>query len=83
LAFPPGRWRLYSLLSSEKLIIVAIVTYSDYMTTTIQLERKTRLRLLACGRKGETYDEVINALIDAVGGPDEFRLRRQQEVKQQ
>lgn len=49
------------------------------MASTILVERATRLRLQACGFKGESYDKLINALIDAVGGPDEFRLRRQQE----
>lgn len=33
--------------------------------TTIQLEVKTRDRLMSIGRKGETYDEIINKLVDA------------------
>jgi len=32
--------------------------------TTIQLEMKTRDRLMSIGKKGETYDEIINKLID-------------------
>ncbi|MFH1256418.1 MAG: hypothetical protein V1494_03930 [Candidatus Diapherotrites archaeon] len=32
--------------------------------TTIQLEMKTRDRLMRIGKKGETYDEIINKLID-------------------
>ena len=32
--------------------------------TTIQLEMKTRDRLMSIGRKGETYDEIINKLVD-------------------
>ena len=32
--------------------------------TTIQPEMKTRDRLMSIGKKGETYDEIINKLID-------------------
>lgn len=32
--------------------------------TTIQLTKGTRERLLGIGNKSETYDEVINRLID-------------------
>lgn len=32
--------------------------------TTIQLRKATRDRLLEVGRKKETYDELINRLID-------------------
>jgi len=32
--------------------------------TTIQLEMKTRDRLMSIGKKGETYDEIINKLVD-------------------
>jgi uncharacterized membrane protein len=32
--------------------------------TTISLETETRDRLKALGRKGETYDELVNRLID-------------------
>jgi len=32
--------------------------------TTIQLEMKTRDRLMSIGKKGETYDDIINKLID-------------------
>lgn len=33
-------------------------------TTTIQLEIPTRERLMDIGKKGETYDDIINKLID-------------------
>lgn len=32
--------------------------------TTIQLEPKTKDRLMDLGKKGETYDQIINKLID-------------------
>jgi len=32
--------------------------------TTIQLEKKTRDRLMDLGKKGDTYDDVINKLAD-------------------
>jgi len=32
--------------------------------TTIQLEGKTKDRLMGLGKKGETYDDIINKLID-------------------
>lgn len=32
--------------------------------TTISLDTETRDRLKALGRKGETYDELVNRLID-------------------
>lgn len=32
--------------------------------TTISLETETRDRLKQLGRKGETYDELVNRLID-------------------
>ena len=33
-------------------------------TTTIQIETKTRDRLVSAGRMKDTYDSVINRLID-------------------
>jgi len=33
--------------------------------TTIQLEMKTRDRLMGLGKKGESYDLIINKLIDS------------------
>ena len=35
--------------------------------TTIPLSKATRDRLRLIGRKGETYDELLNRLIDAYG----------------
>lgn len=35
--------------------------------TTIPLTKSTRDRLRALGRKGETYDELLNRLMDAYG----------------
>lgn len=32
--------------------------------TTIQLTKKTRERLKSIGKKSETYDDIINRLID-------------------
>lgn len=32
--------------------------------TTISLDTRTRDRLKSIGRKGETYDELLNRLID-------------------
>jgi len=37
---------------------------SSKQITTIQLSPKTRERLRELGKKGETYDEIINKLID-------------------
>lgn len=34
--------------------------------TTIQLEEETRDRLLKVGRKEETYDDLLNRLVDLV-----------------
>ncbi len=36
-------------------------------TTTIPLSKGTRDRLRGMGRKGETYDELLNRLMDAYG----------------
>lgn len=32
--------------------------------TTIQLEKKSRDRLMDLGKKGESYDQIINKLVD-------------------
>ncbi len=32
--------------------------------TTIQLEPKTKDRLMDLGKKGETYDDIVNKLVD-------------------
>ncbi len=34
--------------------------------TTIQLEEETRDRLLSVGKKSETYDDLLNRLVDLV-----------------
>jgi predicted CopG family antitoxin len=34
---------------------------------TIKIREETHRRLLECGRKGETFDELINRLIDELG----------------
>jgi len=34
---------------------------------TIKILEKTRARLKAIGKKGETYDDIINRLIDQQG----------------
>jgi hypothetical protein len=37
--------------------------------TTIQLTKRTRDRLKQLGSKGETYDEILNRLLDQAGAP--------------
>lgn len=37
---------------------------NDNDTTTIQISKTTRERLISIGKKGETYDEILNALVD-------------------
>jgi len=32
--------------------------------TSIQLEKPTKARLMSLGKKGETYDDIVNKLID-------------------
>ena len=34
--------------------------------TSIGVETETRERLLSYGRKGETYDELVNRLLDMI-----------------
>lgn len=36
----------------------------DYMTTTIAINEKTRTLLQFLGHKGETYDEIIQRLVE-------------------
>ncbi len=36
------------------------------MATTIKLEEETRDRLREFGHKGETYDEVVNRLLNLI-----------------
>lgn len=37
--------------------------------TTIQLRKATRDRLRQLGGKGETYDDILNRLLDRAGAP--------------
>ena len=37
------------------------------MTTTIRVKRTTKEKLEAIGHKGETFDDIINKLIDFYG----------------
>ena len=37
---------------------------TDHAATTIKIFATTRDRIVAVGRKGETYDKVINRLLD-------------------
>jgi hypothetical protein len=39
---------------------------TDMPKTTIQIESDTRERLKARGKKGESYDAIINDLLDKV-----------------
>lgn len=41
--------------------------------TTIQVQKKTRNRLLELGRKKETYDDLVNRLVD-------FYIKKKHEV---
>ena len=49
--------------------------------TTIQLKSETRERLKALSAKGETYDEVIQELIDAYGAfiDELYRIHEEEE----
>lgn len=38
------------------------------LETTVKLSTKTKQRLLDIGKKGMTYDEIINYLISRQGG---------------
>jgi predicted CopG family antitoxin len=37
--------------------------------TTILVRDKTRERLKEMGKKGQSYDELINQLLENIGGP--------------
>lgn len=47
------------------------------LPTTIPIDEKTRDRLKECGSKGDKYNDILNALIDAVGGPSHFKNLRE------
>jgi len=53
-------------LSIPKYISVVSGMMSD--TTTIKVKKDTRDKLKDRGKKGESYDEIINRLIDRVDG---------------
>jgi len=38
----------------------------DTRYTTVQISIKTRDRLMALGKKGDTYEEIIRSLLDTV-----------------
>lgn len=40
----------------------------DNNITTVQMTKQTRARLESVGKKGETYDQLINRLIDFLEG---------------
>jgi len=50
------------------------------MITTIPLEKETRERLRSLGRKGETYDQVLNRLI-SMAEYEEFMTRQYERLK--
>lgn len=58
--------KLFRNLYDGNLYIAIHNYYSKYMKniTTIQLKKSTRLRLLEIGMKKETYDDLINRLVD-------------------
>ena len=45
-------------------IIAAIALIMPALNTTIPLRRRTRDRLRGLGSKGETYDEVLNRVME-------------------
>ena len=49
-------------------------------TTTIPLETETRDRLRLLGKKGETYDQILNRLM-SVAEYEEFMERRYERLK--
>jgi hypothetical protein len=49
-------------------------------TTTIPLERQTRDRLRLLGKKGETYDQILNRLM-SVAEYEEFMERQYERLK--
>jgi len=49
-------------------------------TTTIPLERETRDRLRLLGKKGETYDQILNRLM-SVAEYEEFMERQYERLK--
>jgi len=42
----------------------------DTRYTTVQISIETRDRLMALGKKGDTYEEIIRKLVDALKGGD-------------
>lgn len=36
--------------------------------TTVEFKRKTKARMAARGRKGDSYDDIANAIMDKVNG---------------
>lgn len=45
------------------------------MKATIQIEVRTRERLYDHGKKGQTFDQIINSLIDKVEAQPRSRVR--------
>lgn len=52
---------------SRKIYISLCVPHNMY-ETSIRVKKSTVERLKRIGRKGETYDEIINRLLDKVEG---------------
>jgi hypothetical protein len=50
------------------------------MTTTIPVEKETRDRLRSFGRKGETYDQVLQRLM-TLAEYEEFMTRQYERLK--
>lgn len=53
----------------------------DAHRTTIALSSTTRDRLKAAGRKGETYDELINRLLDELEQAQQALVRAEVEFE--
>jgi hypothetical protein len=51
------------------------------MTTTIPIEKETRERLRSFGRKGETYDQVLQRLM-TIAEYEELMTRQYERLKE-
>jgi hypothetical protein len=49
------------------------VILSDKVKKHLKIDEKTHARLLGCGKKGDTFDKVINRVIDRAKLLEEYR----------
>ena len=60
-----GRGTIISLMIwYDEFILMVKDSNSDEMLTTIKLDSKTRDRLVELGKKKESYDTILNRLVD-------------------